>query len=263
MTVDVDIVNQALGLLGGKANPIARMDENTNEAKWARVYYDETRKDLIRAAYWNFASRITRLTMLKAYPGTPENPTPAADAWIPEYPPPPWLYTYAMPANAIAFRRVFPSLAGLNSYQPFGVPLPNNVSALSDQQVPAVPFRVMADLSNTEQQIKVIATNQGTAIGEWSLDTPNVDLWDDLFRNAMIDALAARLAMVITGKMEIRKFQAQLALSSVNEARVRDGNEGLTVWDKIPDWIAAHGTQNAAPYGGYTSAYYTPAWLIG
>lgn len=262
MTVDVDIVNEALGLLGGKSNPVARMDENSNEAKWARVYYDSTRQGLIRAAYWNFASRITRLTMLKALPGTPENAAASVGYWIPDYPPPPWLYTYAMPSDAIAFRRIYPLLDGLNTYQPFGTALPNSAQGMGVDQMPAVPFKIMADLSTGGQQIKVIATNQNAAIGEWSLDTPGVDLWDDLFRAAMIDALASRLAMVITGKIELRKFQAQLAMGSLMEARVRDGNEGLTVWDNVPDWIAAHGMQNGSPGGGYTAAYYTPSWLL-
>jgi hypothetical protein len=69
------------------------------------------------------------------------------------------------------------------------------------------------------------------------------DAWDPLFEQAMVSALACRLAMrIITDKKfarEVRSDNAQLARQALDAARVRDGNEGWTVQDHTPDWIRA------------------------
>ena len=69
------------------------------------------------------------------------------------------------------------------------------------------------------------------------------DSWDPLFEQAFIAVLAARFAMPLIEDKKvavgIRGDNLKIAKMAIDEARIRDGNEGWTVTDVTPDWIAA------------------------
>lgn len=58
------IINQALARIGAKA-PIRDLDSEQTEAKTARIFYKQTRQNLLRMHPWNFALKRTFLEPLK------------------------------------------------------------------------------------------------------------------------------------------------------------------------------------------------------
>jgi len=90
----------------------------------------------------------------------------------------------------------------------------------------------------------VIATNAQAPILCYTKKIENPDLWDASFEQGMIAGLASQLAFPITGDLKIKGTLAQDANQVLMEARAADGNEGLVIYDHVPDWIQARG------YGG-------------
>jgi hypothetical protein len=260
MTTDTDIVNRALQQCGARST-VANLNEQSPEAKNARMIYTSTRQQMLRAAHWNFARKTAYLTVLKAAPGTPENPSTATSIWEPTtQPAPPWLYEYAYPSDCLDVRYVMPQITTT------GGPLANvGFPAYYYQQpyvnVPPQRFQTAMDTING-QQVKVILCNQQTAVGVYTCDIENPQIWDSLFAEAMVNALAAQLVMPLSGDKSLRVQAAQAAMQSVNTARVRDGNENLTVNDHTPDWLTVRGYQADWATGSYVGAWSTPSFLL-
>lgn len=261
-TTDTDICNRALGSIGTKST-IGSMEEDSNEAVQCRLYYDTTRTSLLRAAHWNFARETGYLTLLKAMPGTPENPGPGSERWTPDYPAPPWLYSYLYPEGCQAVRYIQQALysQGVAGTPIFSTPLPG---VLPQVQGPGQRFIVATDKNKQNNRTNVVLCNQPQAIAVWTADIEIPDLWDSLFQDAMTDALASRLCIALTGKLGLAQERAKAALQSLDVARVRDGDEGLTVNDHIPEWIRIRGyAGDWAPAGGwYVAMWDTPSFLL-
>lgn len=264
MPGEIDIANQVLGQIGARAQ-IAAFSENSNEARQLRTYYADTVDALLRAAPWNFCTRIDYLTLMKAAPGTPENPSEGTPTWLPSYPPPPWLYSYFYPTNCVKFRSVIPQLP---VGQITGTPI---FSVATYVPVPAAggraaPFKVYTDLEpQSQNQTTAIATNQSQAMGVWNERIENVALWDPSFKQAVIDSLAARVAIPITGDRALAslvKGWAQGVMGTINTARANDGNEGLTVDNHIPDWLRVRGYAGDWATTNFEDGWYTPSFLM-
>ena len=265
MPGEVDIANQVLGQIGARAT-IASFNENSNEARTIRTYYADTQDALLRAAPWNFCSRSDYLTLMKALPGTPENPGAGSTYWLPEYPPVPWLYSYFLPANCVKFRAISPQtgMLGVTGTPIFSVQMPMSAAGLAGGQT--ARFKVYTDVApDSGSQTTAIATNQSMAIGVWNERITNVALWDPSFKQAFIDSLAARVAIPITGDRAMAtmvKGWAQGAVGTINVARANDGNEGMTIDDHIPDWLRVRGYAgdwSSAASNGYWD---TPSFLM-
>ena len=80
MTAEVDIANQALGLIGTRTQ-ISSLTEQSPEANAANLFIDSLRRQLLRMAPWNCATNINALALVCAAPGTPENPTGGTAQW--------------------------------------------------------------------------------------------------------------------------------------------------------------------------------------
>lgn len=262
---DIAIANQALGTISAKAK-IMSFEERSTEAETISLYYDDTRDALLRAAPWNFARRVDYLTLFRAAPGTPQNPTPGTGYWEPNQPPPGFLYSYYYPSDCVKFRQVIPQLnvgGPANSTPIFSVPSYVPVPVIGP---PGVRFVVGTAFNDANQELTVINTNQPLAVGVWIRRVENVSLWDPSFRQAMIDALACRIAMPITGNATIANRCEQLAkgvLGTITAARVADGNEGTERNDHVPDWIQVRGfARDAATYGASGIFWDTPSFLM-
>lgn len=268
MTTPTQICNQALLSLGGKATIADLATEQSNEARYCRVFYDDTRRATLRAAYWNFARESNYLTLLKALPGTPENPTEGSTNWTPDYPPVPWLYEYAYPSNALAMRYITPQWLGGGGITPAIFPegygqgynyfsAPSQNPALS-----GVPFIVASDMVEGQRQT-VVLTNLTQAVGVWTVDVELPALWDASFQEAMVAGLAAQIAIPLTGKQELAKEMAKRAIIVLQQAQARDGNEGTTNVDFTPDWLRVRGVGGGNGAWGYTPGWVMPGFLSG
>lgn len=265
MTTETEIANQALGVISARGT-IVSMDERSKEASAVRTYYADTRDALLRAAPWNCARRTAYLTLLKALPGTPENPGPGSPTWLPSYPPPPWLYSYYLPDDCVKFRFVIPQVQGgaVGGTQIFSVPswVPPPINATQAQK-----FVVGTDFNEAGNEITTISTNQTQAIGVYNRRVTNPDLWDSSFKQAMIDSLACRLAMNVTGDRATADRTERLAkgvMGTILAARTADGNEGLTVDDHTPDWLLVRGYARQWTNTGVSGFLWdTPSFLVG
>lgn len=263
MPSPVDIVNQALGQIGARAT-IASFDERSNEARAARLYYADTLDALLRAAPWNCCRRTDYLTLLKAAPGTPENPTSGPGYWTPAMPPPPWLYSYLLPSDCVKFRFVMPQVqqGDLTGTPIFSVPsfVPAPVYATQAQK-----FILGTDFDDGGNEVTTISTNQQQAIGVWNRRVENPGLWDSSFKQALIDSLAVRLAIPVTGDRAIAQMMkgwATSAIGTINTARANDGNEGLTEDNHTPDWLQVRGYARNWTTTDSLGFWDTPSFLV-
>lgn len=187
------------------------------------------------------------MTLISAAQGTPENPP-----GTPPVPPLPWLYEYAYPSDCIQVRFV-PGLVQPTTQTPPLTTAPNqNFLPMPQSPQFAVRFLVATDtnaLTKTPQT--VILTNLPQAQLVYTAYIDNPDLWDSSFREAMMYSLSAKLINAIARNKALFDDMAAMAQNVVNQARVSDGNEGITNQDSIPDWIAVRGATAAIGYAGY------------
>jgi hypothetical protein len=264
MTTRTDIVNRALSAIAARSS-LVNLNERSTEAEQARLLYDPTRDELLRAAPWNFARKMVQLALLKAAPGTPENPTGTPNVYDPAtMPPPPWFYSYAYPNDCVQVRMITSLVAQPGFDQPmFSVALP---AGYAPGAIVPSRFAVAADTDNSGNQVKVVLTNRASALCLYTQRIEIEDLWDPLFQEAMVQSLATRFAMPISGKQDIARARAQGAMNALQTARSRDGNEGTTSVDFTPDWIAVRGYSGAIlgddGVGASNQGWWTPSFLL-
>ncbi len=255
MTSPIDICNRALDEAMSRSQ-ITSFADNTPEAGAARRFYEPVRDQVMRAARWRFMQHVITAGMLKAAPGTTENPTEADGTWNSTYPPPPWLYSYQYPADAIAVWRVLPQPGlGTSGLPLFGTAL-GAPTTWSLVDMPAVPWQVGNDTDDDGNDMRVVLSNAPQALIQYGRRVENPDLWDPIFAEAVVQALAAKFAGSVSGKIELVAQRLQMANAAIMTARAGDGNEALTVHDRAPDWLAVRTNAPAmvmgtvwAPYG--------------
>ncbi len=236
------ICNRALGSIGTRST-IQSINDGSNEANQCALFYDPCRQELLRSAYWNCARKQANLTVSKAAPGTPENQTSGTQTWDPStQPPPPWLYSYLVPSDCLRMRFLMPqintNLAGttpLFSVQTGAYPLYANTG------FGTVGFALGTDVDTNGNGITIVLTNQSQAIAVYTLDLQATNLFDSQFEAAFVSALAAYLAIPLTGEVQIRAQQSQDAMNRVIAARGSDGNEGTENQNFNASWIIARG----------------------
>ncbi len=261
MTTATDIANRALAAIAARST-IANVElEQSPEAKQVRLLYAPTRDALLRAAHWNFARRTASLSLLKSAPGTPENPS-GSGPWGPAtMPAPPWLYEYSYPSDCVLMRYVIPPPPTAGDVTPpiFSSPY---TGPLPLPAVRPVAFVVANDDDATSNPINVVLTNAQSAIGCWTRRIESEDLWDPSFQEAMVMSLGSRLALALTGNVDVSRNVAQQAMNTILAARARDGNEGTTVLDHTPDWIVARGYAPGIVVENFVAPWATPSFLV-
>lgn len=233
MTAPVDLCNLALDQISARAEITGLSPPsppNNKSAQVAARTYQTQADAVFRAAHWNSARLQQPLTLLKAAPGTPENP----NGMVLPHPPIPWRYEYAYPSDALLIRFVIPKSPNVTGT----VPLMTNVGFLQRPVVTtSVPFVPAIDYDQFGNQIRVILTNARNADAVYTARIDNVDLWDPSLQNAVIGTLAAWFVLPITGDKTLLQARVQLAVGLINAARISDGNEGITSGDIPVDWM--------------------------
>jgi hypothetical protein len=245
------ICNMALAEIGTRSK-ITSLTDGSSEANVCNLYYTSVRDQALRAARWNFAKHVDTVTLWKALPGTPENPTPATlTGWQRTYPPPPWLYSYALPTDFLYARCVIPQ-PDISTLSPPLYPVAGTM--LSLPRVMRVPFGVSIDHYDTSGNVqtpqkKVFSTNAQVPLLEYTYQCTDENLFDSEFVMTMALAMAARLAIALMSDKAMAQLKAQTANEYIANTRAMDGNEGLTVLDHTPDWLRIRGV---------SSQYYNP-----
>lgn len=269
MTAEVDIANQALSAIGTRSQ-IATLNEVSNEAIQCNLLLKPLRDELLRLAPWNCATNYNNLALICAVPGSPENPTQGTATWQKGIPPPPWSYEYAYPSDCLRPLWIVPQFStGFAG----GVPITTAITGAQPSfwNGPPVRFKVAIDQPligippAPGPDAKVILTNQQQAILCYIKRVADPNIWDDQFKRAMVDGLAARLVIALTGDKALANLKIQQANTTISLARQGDGNEGLTINDHTPDWIRIRGIDfssdagwtpsQAFDWGGLLSSY--------
>lgn len=240
----ISVINQSLLAIGSQSQ-ISSLTEGSAAANAASTLYTPRFTALARSAPWNCLRQEKQLTLLAAAQGTPENPNGTT---LP-LPPVPWLYQYAVPSDSLQIRYLVPSLPAQNA----GVPLfstPTGSPTWLRQGMGQIPYAVAYATDSSGNPLQVILTNQTQAIAVYTVNQPNPAIWDSMFEQAMVATLAAWFVPALSLHLPLMQAQIKIAERLVMEARVRDGVEGVTSMDHVPDFIRARGGASGV-YGSY------------
>jgi hypothetical protein len=252
----ISICNRALLSIGSQAQ-ISSLNENSAQANVANTLFTPTFEQLARTAPWNCLRKEATLTLLAAANGTPENPNGTT---LP-LPPVPWLYQYQYPSDMLQMRWIQPQLPAPTN----GVPIfsSNTSSSTWLPNGGQIPYAVAYATDSNNNPLNVILTNQSQAIAVYTVNQPNPQIWDSLFQAAMVASLAAYFVPALSLHLPLMNVQIKLAEAMIQQARVRDGNEGVTSMDHVPDFIRARngatGMAGRFGYQGY-GAYSSMNW---
>lgn len=236
MTDLVGLSNQSLLSIGARAT-ISNLTEGSDESNACSTLIPLVYQDLGRRAWWNCLRRETTLTLLKAAPGTPENPM---GSLVP-YPATPWLYSYALPSDSLKIRCVIPNIYANLVPSSGGISTGIINAPLWLPTDGEIPFAVAYDVDASNNPIQVILTNLSQANCIYTVNQPNPVIWDVGFQTAFVAMLASYLVPALSLNIELAQMKMKEAMAIVVEARVEDGNEGYSSQDHIPDWLIARG----------------------
>lgn len=252
------LCNRSLLAIGSQSQ-ISDLNEDSTQAAACATLFQPTFEQLARTAPWNCLRQQAILSLLAAAPGTPEN----VDGTALPYPPQPWLYSYALPSDSLQARFVVPTLPVFTTG---GTPIsPAMIAAGTSVAMEEIPFRIAYATDVNNNPIQIVLTNQTQAQLVYTVNQPNPQIWDSLFQGAMVASLAAYLVPALSLNMALAQMQINLAEKMIEQARVRDGDEGTTSQDHIPDWIQARNIGGSTGYGweqnpGYCNSYTDMCW---
>lgn len=276
-----DVVNRSLDLLGNP-NWIDDIENGSKEATVSLRHYGPALRQLFRSAHWNFSRKRVLLTLLNDATGQTTAQQIAAGinpATVGTGTPGmcPWIYEYAWPIDCVKARFVPMTLQNGLGAPAGNIALPPNplMSGLNQspfqRQIPArflvgtdaIPNLVgvpdswdqIPDTSTTMGQglvsQTVILTNQPCASLVYTQLITYPDQWDPLFTQAFVSLLASYLAMPLVPDRkqatQIRTEMISIVKSSLDHARVIDGDEGWTTTNREASWIKA---RNTGGFGG-------------
>jgi len=238
----------------GIRQQLSSLNEGSPQANACATLYDPTFRSIARTARWNCLRAQATLSLLAAQTGTPENPQGTT---LPQ-PPSPWLYSYAVPSNSLAIRFLVPSFPTPAT----GIP-PTTASINGWPTWPAgttqIKFQVAYATDNTGNPVEIILTNLSQAQAVYTVNQPNPAIWDSLFEQGMVAALAAFLVPALSMSSDMLKMQVAQADRIIAIARAADGNEGASSVDHTPDWMRARmGSSGSYQYIGPNAVYYAP-----
>ena len=152
---EVSICNRALALLGSQ--PITSLTEDTEAARRLNIFYDDTRKELLRIHPWNFAINRDTLAQL---------------ATAPEYE---YTYYYALPSDYLRMLTVSDGTNQLTDWK-----IENNKLAIDSTTVVIRYVKDETDTSKFDEGFKAALSYRLAADACFAL-TGKADLAQELF----------------------------------------------------------------------------------
>jgi hypothetical protein len=113
-----------------------------------------------------------------------------------------------------------------------------------------------------EGPTKIILTDAQYPIVDFTTSDLGVMEYDHSFSAAFSVALEGKLALALLGDKEMYKSKLQEANLVILDARVRDGNEGLTTYDHVPDWLQVRGVSAMGPSSQWFNPPYGPLFAV-
>jgi hypothetical protein len=248
------VANQAIDAAGGDL-VLGDIEDGTRQSQVILRAYVECLKQLLRAVHWDFARRDAPLQMVADASGQ----TADVGTLVPSG----FLYSYSYPTNCAKVRFIPGNYIGQVSPVPVGNIVPPNdgspLMAASTQPVPLgmplVPtrFLITSDpnyipegASNDLPGISpigqtLILSNVRGARCVYTFDAVYPNLWDSLFRQAMVAYLASQIAFPLNKDKkfarQIRADNITIAQGAVRQAMTTNGNESWASSDLSVDWM--------------------------
>jgi len=217
MTTSItNLYNKALSIVGTKTMVVSP-EENSRERDVCDLWYPSARDQVLHAASWHSAKGIFRLALLKT--------RDSAVAWANDDPEPGWKYLYSLPSDCLRPRF-------LSTYESF-------VAGVSPNATPSAT------------ELNTLSTNVEKAILIYTKRQEDVRLWGPNLELAIVNALAAMIAMPLHGKITRAKYAAEQANNFILNARVAAANVDSRILDSVPSWIQARDTALATPVNRY------------
>lgn len=188
MTSSIDIVNEALQLVGDNMAPVTGALPNFDSSAAgvaAKYLYTPTVQAVARRFGWDFSRNVATLELTG------------------HTAPYPWAFEYAYPSSGIQIRQLMPQIP---PFIDVNNPLPVNME-IGNSIVNNVPTKVIwCDIENAVARI----TNQ-----------PNENLWDPLFRDAVMRLLGSSLGMALAGRPETARdlIESYMQVEALAETR--------------------------------------------
>lgn len=247
----ISICNRSLLSVGARAQ-VSSLSEGSTESNALSVLYQPTFESLARSAPWNCLKKQATLTLLAAAQGTPENPNGTT---LP-LPPQPYLYAYALPSDCLQMRfimPIFPNNTGNGT-----IPL-TTASVVADSTYGVygqIPFYVSYSTDSANNPINIILTNQTQAQAVYTVNQSSPVIWDSLFESAMVASLAVYLVPALSLNDKLMQMSVKMAEGIISQARVRDGDEGVTSQNREASWMRARNTGGSLGWNGWTGNVY-------
>jgi hypothetical protein len=194
-----DVLNDCLVRIGYKRR-IGSIWEGSEAAKMALSIYSQTRDDTLMGFDWGFAEGNVAAELLKSAPPGGYGGLP----WSSAYPPLPFLYEYAYPADCLKVRAMKPTPVFVPNFDP-------------------KPYVWSVDNDNSlTPPAKAISCNVPNAIIVYTRQVTNPQEWESDFCDALSAALARRLAKGLAD-IDSEKLESADEQSSLGNARMMEG----------------------------------------
>ena len=186
-----DICNMALAFIA--KGRISSMDEQTEQGRQCKLFYEITKRDLLRNYTWGFAKKIDKLAELTQ---SEKNPY--------------WVYIYSYPQKCVAVRKIFDKDTGKE--------------VLAGQQEEW-------DLFMVKDHVLGVGCNVPRAYLEYTYDVDDANLFSPDFVDAFAHMLAFNICIQLTGNSGLQQTQYQLAQAALMRARYTAASEKHSIPD--------------------------------
>jgi hypothetical protein len=202
----VGLCNMALGFLG-ISQQIGNIDEQSNEARVCRVYFDQARDEALEAMPWSFAKSYVDLQDIGS-------------------PPAKWLYRYRYPSNCLKARAVGPRgyIPDVSTYY--------NLTTLQYQHRDA--FEIIEDEDNGGL---AICSNMPAASLTFTKRIKQITLYPASFRVCFAWLLATYLASPLSAQAGMAEKAAQAYRNALLQAAALMLNEGGEILERESEFI--------------------------
>ena len=180
-----DVCNMALAHIA--KGRISNIDEQSELARQCKLFYEHTRKELLRSYTWGFAKRVSKLAELSI-----ESPY--------------WSHVYAYPEKCLAVRKIFDADTGAM------------IRAGEQQQEEW-------DLYMASDNVLGIGCNIPAAWLEYTYDVDDVEMFSSDFLSAFTHMLAFNICVQLTGNSGLQQTQYQLAMAALQKAKYTTASE--------------------------------------
>lgn len=267
-----DVAQQALDAAGVEYT-LGNIEDGTRQSQVMLRAYERCRKQLLRAANWDFARKQVPLVLL----ADANRNDPTVGTVVPA----PWIYEYGYPEDCVRARFIPWNQSPQSPGVPTGnitppdptAPLMTNLSqppTVGQRIIPA-RFVVTTDPNNlgpnpgydtpgmSPATRTVVCTNVQYAELIYTCDQVYPSIWDELFRAALVSYLASEVALPLSKDkkfaLQLRNENIKIAKAKIMEARIADGNEGWYSSDIKVDWMNAR-ISGGGGYGNSNQAGY-------